>query len=242
MRHAVLGRKLARTSSHRLALRRNLVQNLIEHGSLRTTVVKAKEVRRLAERLVTIAIRGQLAEKKASSRQLAEAILTDRAIIPKEKRADYDKMTDAKRARVLRSRSGRRYRKTTARPGVAFTAASVVAKLFNEIAPAMVRRNQKLNSKGGGYTRIIKLPDRRVGDGSPLAILQFVGENDKPRVKGSDKSPRKQRIKKKYAFYAGKPMPRRGRRGEKGAPAATSAAAQSGTGAAPAADSPADST
>ncbi len=50
MRHAVRGRKFARTSAHRLAMRRNLVQSLIEHGQIRTTIQKAKEVRGFAEK------------------------------------------------------------------------------------------------------------------------------------------------------------------------------------------------
>ena len=103
MRHAVRGRKLARTSAHRLAMRRNLVQSLIEHGEIRTTVIKAKEVRGFAEKLIGLAIDGSLA-----ARQRAEALLNDRAIIRKENQEEYDRMSDAHREKVLRSRSGRR--------------------------------------------------------------------------------------------------------------------------------------
>ncbi len=56
MRHKVAGRRLNRTTAHRIAMERNLVQSLIEHGRVRTTIPKAKEVRRLAEKLVTLAI------------------------------------------------------------------------------------------------------------------------------------------------------------------------------------------
>ena len=104
MRHRVQGRKLNRTVSHRLALRRNLVQSLFEHGQVTTTVVKAKEVRAFAERLITLALEGTLA-----ARQRAEALLRDRAVIPKENQKDYDRMSDAKREKVLRARSGRRH-------------------------------------------------------------------------------------------------------------------------------------
>ncbi|MEW6252758.1 MAG: L17 family ribosomal protein, partial [Planctomycetota bacterium] len=109
MRHRVRGRKLNRTISHRLALRRNLVQSLIEHGEVRTTLVKAKEVRAFAEKVVSLAVDGSLA-----ARQRAEALLTDRAIIPKDHQDDYDRMSDAKRDKVIRARSGRRWRKNTA--------------------------------------------------------------------------------------------------------------------------------
>ena len=198
MRHRVRGRTLNRTPAHRLALRRNLVQSLIEHGQVRTTLVKAKDVRPLAERLVGLAIDGI-------------AWLNDRAIIPKDNRVDYDGMSDAKRAKVLRSRAGRRYRASTTRPGVKFTAESVVHRLFAEIGPKMKARNEKRHC-AGGYTRIIKLADRRLGDASPLAILQLVGADDKPRPKLSDKTERKRRARVKYAAYAGKPLQRRGRR------------------------------
>lgn len=210
MRHAVAGRKLSRTAAHRLALRRSLVQSLFEHGQVRTTLPKAREVRRLAERLITLAIRGDLA-----ARQRAIALLNDRAIIPRENRQDYERMTDAKRAKVLRSRSGRRYRATTTRPGVKFTADSVIHRLFAEIGPRMKRRNEARQC-AGGYTRLIKLADRRLGDAGPLAILQLVGEDDKPRPRASDRSRRKRIARVRYAFYAGKPLPRRGaaRRGK----------------------------
>lgn len=206
MRHALSGRKLNRTSSHRLALRRNLVQSLIEHGEVRTTLAKAKDARPLAERVVTLAIDGSLA-----ARQRAIALLNDRSIIPAEHRDEYDRMSDAKRLKVRRSRSGRRYRATTTRPGVKFTAESVIHRLFAEIGPRMKKRNEK-RSCSGGYTRIIKLADRRLGDGTLLSILQWVGEDDKPRPKGSDKTERKRKARVKYASYAGKPVPRRGRR------------------------------
>jgi len=206
MRHRVRGRKLNRTASHRVALRRNLVQSLVEHGEVRTTVVKAKEVRAMAERLVTLAIDGSLA-----ARQRAEAILQDRAIIPAENREEYDRMSDAKRNKVLRSRSNRRYRSSITRPGVKFTAQSVIHRLFSEIGPRMKKRNEAQHC-GGGYTRVIKLADRRLGDGGQLAILQLVGDDDKPRKKNKDKTDRKRRARVKYLVYAGKPRPLHGRR------------------------------
>lgn len=205
MRHSVRGRKLARTKEHRLALRRNQVQSLIEHGEIRTTLVKAREFRAFADRLVTLAIDGSLV-----ARQRAIAMLNDRAIIPAANQDEYDRMPDARREKVLRSRSGRRYRSTRTRPGVTFTADSVIHKLFAEIGPRMKRRNEA-HKNAGGYTRIIKLSDRRLGDGGQLAILQFVGEKDAPRPKLANKTERKRRSAVRYSFYAGKPMPRRGR-------------------------------
>lgn len=198
MRHAVRGRTLSRTPSHRRAMFRNMVQSLIEHGEIRTTLPKAREVRPFAEKLVSLAIDGSLA-----ARQRAEAMLNDRSIVPGQNQADYDRLSDAKRAKVLRSRSGRRYRASTTRPGVAFTGESVLHRLFSEVGPRMKRRNEARGC-AGGYTRIIKLSERRLGDGGRIAILQWVGENDKPRPRSSDRTDRKRRARAKYDFYSGK--------------------------------------
>ena len=219
MRHLVSGRKLNRTVAHRTALRRNLCQSLFEHGEVRTTVIKAKEVRGFAERLVTLAIDGSLA-----ARQRAERLLQDRAVIPKDKQEDYDRMSDAKRTKVLRARSGRRYRENVTRPGLKLSAESILHKLFKEVGPRLKKRNEHLRSQGG-YTRIIKLADRRLGDGGQLAVLQLVGESDKPRTRSKDKGERKRRARVKYTVYAGKPRPVGRRRAARSAKAETTAQA-----------------
>lgn len=60
MRHRKSGRKLGRTSSHRLALLRNMVTSLLEHERIQTTDAKAKELRGVAERMITLGKRGDL--------------------------------------------------------------------------------------------------------------------------------------------------------------------------------------
>lgn len=60
MRHLKSGRKLGRTSSHRLAMLRNMVTSLIEHETIQTTDCKAKELRRLADKMVTLGKRGDI--------------------------------------------------------------------------------------------------------------------------------------------------------------------------------------
>ena len=67
MRHKVAGRKLGRTTSHREAMLRNLVSSLYEHGRVVTTVPKAKEARKLAERCITIAGKCIKAEEPAQA-------------------------------------------------------------------------------------------------------------------------------------------------------------------------------
>lgn len=60
MRHRKGGRKLGRTSSHRQALMRNMVTSLLDHERIQTTDAKAKELRRIAERMITLGKRGDL--------------------------------------------------------------------------------------------------------------------------------------------------------------------------------------
>src|SRR6059058_2224871 len=78
MRHRVGGRKLQRTSSHRAALFRNMAAALIKHEQITTTVAKAKELRPYVEKLVTLAKRGGL-----SNRRLAQSRLMDDAQLVK---------------------------------------------------------------------------------------------------------------------------------------------------------------
>ena len=78
MRHRVGGRKLQRTSSHRAALFRNMAAALIKHEQITTTVAKAKELRPYVEKLVTLAKKGGL-----SNRRLAHARLMDDAQLVK---------------------------------------------------------------------------------------------------------------------------------------------------------------
>jgi large subunit ribosomal protein L17 len=78
MRHRVGGRKLSRTSAHRTALFRNMSAALIKHEQITTTLPKAKELRPYVEKLVTLAKRGGL-----SNRRLAHARLLDDAQLVK---------------------------------------------------------------------------------------------------------------------------------------------------------------
>ncbi len=64
MRHLNKGRKLNRTSSHRKALFKNMVLSLIRHGRIKTTDPKAKELRRVADRMVTLGKKGDLAARR----------------------------------------------------------------------------------------------------------------------------------------------------------------------------------
>lgn len=132
MRHRIFGRRLNRTSSHRRALRRNLAASLIQHGAIRTTEAKAKELRPFIERLITVAKQGTLHAR----RRVISTLGRDRDVF------DDDGGLQDK---------------------------SVVQMLFDEIAPRYADRP-------GGYTRIIRLGDRRIGDAGVQVLLQLVEE------------------------------------------------------------------
>lgn len=75
MRHNVVGRKLQRTSSHRLAMLNNMVASLIEHEGIRTTLPKAKEARKMAEKIITLGKKGGLANVRMASKTVKDRVL-----------------------------------------------------------------------------------------------------------------------------------------------------------------------
>jgi len=120
-------------------MRRNLAASLFEHGAVRTTEPKAKDVRRFVEKLITIARKGDL-----HARRLVISRLQDRRI------CDADGQDVGQ---------------------------TVVQKLFDDIAPRYADRP-------GGYTRIIRLSDRRIGDSGVQVLLQLVEEESAERSGG----------------------------------------------------------
>jgi len=78
MRHGIAGRRLGRTSSHRAALLKNLARSLVRYEAIETTVPKAKELRSVADRLVTLGKKGTLA-----ARRRAFALLRDEDLVKK---------------------------------------------------------------------------------------------------------------------------------------------------------------
>ncbi|KIM33166.1 hypothetical protein M408DRAFT_61200 [Serendipita vermifera MAFF 305830] len=78
MKHGVAFRKLSRPTAHRMLMLRNMVSSLIEHEQIQTTVAKAKEAARLAEKLITLAKKG-----KDTHRSSAQSILISSILIPK---------------------------------------------------------------------------------------------------------------------------------------------------------------
>jgi large subunit ribosomal protein L17 len=171
-----------------------MAQSLFEHGQIRTTVAKAKDLRPFAERLITLARKARAGSLAA--RQRLTALLGDRAIIPADYQEQYDDMSDAARARVRQSRSGRRHRLGQARAGQKFTAVSVIHHLINDVAA-------RYEDRPGGYTRVIRLGQVSKGNGAPLAVLQLVGEEESPgTVTRPEKTARQRRAERRYAAAA----------------------------------------
>lgn len=200
MRHRVQFRRLNRTAEHRWALRRNMAQSLFEHGAITTTLPKAKNVQPFAEKLLTFAIKAHKARKagaatdELAARRSIEQLMGDRVVVPAQHRADYEGMSDAARHKTLRMPSGRRHRTGEAKGRLAFTADSVTRRLIERIAPNFVDRP-------GGYTRIIRTASRRIGDGSHLAVLQLVGNEQSPgSLSKPDKGARRRKADARYGL------------------------------------------
>ena len=104
MRHGMSGRKLNRTSSHRKAMFSNMVTSLLDHEQITTTLPKAKELRRFADKMITLGKRGDL-----HARRQALSILKDNKIVGKlfEGLAERYKQRNGGYTRVLKA--GNRY-------------------------------------------------------------------------------------------------------------------------------------
>lgn len=181
-------------------MQRNLAQSLIEHGQIKTTLAKAKDIKPFVEKLITLAVKVRTraaANDNAGSlraRRAIHSILGDRGMIPEAHREAYDVMTDAARAKTMRMASGRRHRTGEPKGRLAFTAESVTHRLIETIAA-------KYEDRQGGYTRLIHLAEKRIGDSSELAIVQLVGDEEPPTsLTRPQRSARRRRTDARYAL------------------------------------------
>lgn len=170
--HASGYRKLGKTTPQRKALLRNQVTNLLYHGKIKTTETRAKEVKRIAEKLITLAIKekdnfeevtvaAKVAKKDANGKKVTvydevqKTIKKDKASRLAARRAILAYLYPVTEVPA----DGKAVRKNTKKVDMA-------AKMFDEIAPKYAGRN-------GGYTRIVKLGARK-GDGAMEVILELV--------------------------------------------------------------------
>ena len=155
MRHQKSGRKFGRNSSHRKAMLRNLATPLIVHERIKTTDAKAKELRRVAEKLVTKAAR------------VADLSLAEDLSVEERAKLVHARRVAAKHLRPWATDSEDR-------------TVDVLGKLFDELGP-------RFQDRPGGYTRIIKLPGLRKGDGAPMSIIEFV-DYDEVRAEAEERA------------------------------------------------------
>jgi large subunit ribosomal protein L17 len=171
-------RKLGRTSAQRKAMLRGLTTNLLYHGRIVTTVTRAKEIRRIAEKLITAAI------KERDNFDVVETTVKTPKKDAKGKRVKIDRngkrvddCVEEKRS-IKKDRPSRLFvrRKILSalypvtevpKPGrKARVSVDMAAKMFNEIAPKYADRH-------GGYTRIVRLGARK-GDGAERALIELI--------------------------------------------------------------------
>jgi large subunit ribosomal protein L17 len=159
MRHRVQGRKLGLPSDQRVHLLNGLVKQLFAHNSIVTTETRAKEVRRIAERMITRAKEDNLHNRRLSRRVLSTH--TPEREVPKP--VGYSQLNPTQKARVTERLKGRKTEKTGT------STQDFVNRLFVDIAP-------RFKDRPGGYTRIFKLGFRK-GDAAPMCKLELVLED-----------------------------------------------------------------
>ena len=174
-------RKLGRTSSQRKALLRNQVTNLLYHGKIVTTEAKAKEIRKIAESMIAMAVRekdnyetvtvqAKVAQKDKDGKRVKEVVdgkkVTVYDTVDKEIKKDLPSRLHARRQMKKMLYTVKEVPTATAGKKKATKDVDITNILFDEIAP-------KYADRKGGYTRIIKLGNRK-GDGAPEVIIELV--------------------------------------------------------------------
>jgi large subunit ribosomal protein L17 len=185
MRHKISGKQLCIKEDHRRAMLRNLAAGLFEHGQITTTLPKAKAVQPFVEQLITIAKRPSL----ASRRELV-ARLTDRNVFAWVDDPNTSAEVKASKSRLWELPAEDAIERN--RYGELRKAPRLVQHLLTKVAPLY-------KDRAGGYTRIVKLDKRRLGDATDLVVLQLVGGEEGPQVKGR-KSTRRANADKRTAF------------------------------------------
>ena len=168
-------RKLGRTSSQRKALLRNQVTALLNNGKIVTTEAKAKEIRKIAEGLIALAVKekdnfeevtvkAKVARKDKDGKRVKEVVDGKKVTVYDE----VDKTIKKDMPSRLHARRQMLKEVPTAQAGKKKNTKEVdlVAKLFDEIAPKYADRN-------GGYTRIVKIGQRK-GDAAMEVLIELV--------------------------------------------------------------------
>jgi large subunit ribosomal protein L17 len=196
MRHGRAGYRLGRTTAHRTSTLRNLAAGLFEHGQIVTTIPKAKAVRPMIEKIITAAKKGDLASRRRVIAKLGgDRLGFDWLYLPKgasdTEKEHVQKLKDQASV-FFEVPDGSKVERN--RYGELRKAPKIVKHIFDNIAPRFADRP-------GGYTRIVKLGRKRIGDGTELCVLQFVGAEDGAEI-GGRPSQRRRIGDNRTAFYA----------------------------------------
>ncbi|MEE9558640.1 MAG: 50S ribosomal protein L17 [Candidatus Brocadiales bacterium] len=191
MRHRVKGRRLSRTSSHRVALRRNLAASLFTHGRIVTTMPKAKEIRPFAEKLIT------LARKAVSKRD------TDRPAYVHYYRMILSRLQDKELTRKLvgegkwRESGGIAQRYLT-RNGGYTRIIRLSGSRLGVLTGGKVGKIQELEYKMEGVDRKLRLIGNRLGDNANRVIFELVeGVGEEPKAEEVEVKPEAPKAKPK---------------------------------------------
>ncbi|RZT02726.1 bL17 family ribosomal protein [Cuneatibacter caecimuris] len=170
-------RKLGRTTSQRKAMLRNQVTSLLCNGKIVTTEARAKEVKKIAEGLIamavkekdnfeTVTVKAKVARKDKDGKRVKEVVdgkkVTVYDVVDKEIKKDMPSRLHARKQMMKVFYNV----KTTGAKKKDTKVVDMPAKMFDEIAPKYVNRN-------GGYTRIIKIGPRK-GDAAMEVLLELV--------------------------------------------------------------------
>ena len=161
MRHRVAHRKLNKPTDQRWALLTNQVEALFMHERIVTTEARAKEVRSLAEKLITRAKVDSVANRRFVERYIQKPPM------PSESKEKFAKRKQSNPAAIRKSPTVKAWREAE------HPEREILSKLFTDIAPRYAARAKDAPGGNGGYTRIVKLPPRR-GDAAPQAVLLLV--------------------------------------------------------------------
>ena len=165
-------RKLGKPTDQRVAMLRNLTTALIWNGKIVTTETRAKEVRSIAEKMITLAVR-----EYKNSETVEKDVMNEKGQVSKvEKVQDLPSKLYARRQIMaylydVPELKKAKERKSAYKERTKDRAHPVVEKLFRDLAPKYDARIQE--GMKGGYTRIYKLGARR-GDAAPMVVLELV--------------------------------------------------------------------
>ncbi len=170
-------KKLGKRTDQRMAMLKNQVSELLWYGEISTTVDRAKSVRSLAEKYITIAMRAYKDDVKVTKTITETNAKRERVKSTVEVTNDGPKKLAARRRLMaelvdLKEIKGEKESKSAYKARIKDVKHPLIEKMFNDYAPKYDARKEELG-QGGGYTRIIKTGVRR-GDAAETCVLKLI--------------------------------------------------------------------